>query len=56
MAQRGDSPLMKAASEDRTEVVSLLLKVGANIDLQNEVRECVTYKVIPPPLTYKCTV
>ena len=34
---------MKAASGGRTEVVSLLLEAGGNIDLQNEVRECVTY-------------
>ena len=37
MTQFGDSALMKAAREDRTEVVSLLLKAGANTDLQNKV-------------------
>ena len=33
----GDSALMMAAREGMTEVVSLLLKAGANTDLQNEV-------------------
>ena len=36
--QNGDSALMMAARWDRTEVVPLLLKAGANTDLQNEVR------------------
>ena len=31
------SPLMMAAREGRTEVVSLLLKAGANIDPKNKV-------------------
>ena len=38
ITQDGDSPLMMAAREGRTEVVSLLLKAGANIDLQNKVK------------------
>ena len=33
----GDSLLMIAARKNKTEVVSLLLEAGANIDLQNEV-------------------
>ena len=37
ITQDGDSALMIAAREGRTEVVSLLLKAGANIQLQNEV-------------------
>ena len=40
----GDSPLMIAAQEGRTEVVSLLLKAGANIDLQNKVCQYMTYE------------
>ena len=38
ITQDGDSPLMAAVKEGRTEVVSLLLKAGANIDLQNETK------------------
>ena len=37
ITQDGYSALMMAASEGRTEVVSLLLEARANIDLQNEV-------------------
>ena len=37
ITQRGDSPLMKATRNGRTEVVSLLVKAGAALDLQNEV-------------------
>ena len=33
---------MVAVWQGRTEVVSLLLAAGANIDLQNEVRACLT--------------
>ena len=36
--QDGDSALMLAAREGRTEVVSLLVKAGANTDLQNKVK------------------
>ena len=35
--QSGDSPLMEAARKGRTEVVSLLVKAGAALDLQNKV-------------------
>ena len=35
--QDGDSPLIEAARSGRTEVVSLLVKAGAALDLQNEV-------------------
>ena len=35
--QDGDSALMIAASNGWTEVVALLLKAGANTDLQNKV-------------------
>ena len=38
ITQDGDSALMIIVRKDRTEVVSLLLKAGANIDLQNKVR------------------
>ena len=38
ITQDGDSALMIAARWGRTEVVPLLLKVGANTDLQNEVK------------------
>ena len=37
ITQDGDTALMIAAQEGKTEVVSLLLKAGANIDLQDEV-------------------
>ena len=37
ITQDGDSPLMMAASNGRTEVVALLVKAGANTDLQNKV-------------------
>ena len=37
ITQDGESALMMAASEGRTEVVSLLLEAGANIHLQNKV-------------------
>ena len=37
ITQDGDSALIKAAREGRTEVVSLLVKAGANIHLQNKV-------------------
>ena len=37
ITQDGDSALMIAVREGRTEVVSLLLKAGANTDLQNKV-------------------
>ena len=40
ITQDGDSALMIAAREGRTEVVSLLLEAGANIHIQNKV-ECV---------------
>ena len=38
ITQDGDSALMIAAREGMTEVVSLLLEAGANINLQNEVK------------------
>ena len=38
ITQRGESALMLAAWEGMTEVVSLLLEAGANIDLQDEVK------------------
>ena len=38
ITQRGDSPLMVAVDRSgRTEVVSLLVKAGAALDLQNKV-------------------
>ena len=37
ITQNGDSALMVAAKKYYTEVVSLLLEAGANIDLQNKV-------------------
>ena len=37
ITQGGDSALMDAAWKGMTEVVSLLLKAGANIHVQNEV-------------------
>ena len=37
ITQDGDSPLTLAARSGRTEVVSLLVKAGAALDLQNEV-------------------
>ena len=38
ITQYGNSALMMAAREGKTEVVSLLLEAGANIHLQNEVK------------------
>ena len=35
VTQDGDSPLMLAALNGKTEVVSLLVKAGAALDLQN---------------------
>ena len=37
ITQDGESPLMLAASEGETEVVALLVKAGAALDLQNVV-------------------
>ena len=37
ITQRGESPLMEAARNGETEVVSLLVKAGAALDLQNKV-------------------
>ena len=37
IVQDGNSPLMVAAGSGRTEVVSLLVKAGAALDLQNQV-------------------
>ena len=37
ITQRGDSALILAARRGRTEVVSLLVKAGAALDLQNVV-------------------
>ena len=39
----GNSALMMAARQGRTEVVSLLLKAGANTDLQNNVHKVDSY-------------
>ena len=38
ITQDGDTALMMAAREGRTEVVSLLLEAGANTDLQKKVK------------------
>ena len=43
ITQDGDSVLTLAAREGRTEVVPLLLKAGANTDLQNKVCQHKTY-------------
>ena len=37
ITQSGDSPIILAARWGRTEVVSLLVKAGAALDLQDEV-------------------
>ena len=37
ITQSGNSPLMEAAWRGETEVVSLLVKAGAALDLQNKV-------------------
>ena len=37
ISQSGDSPLILAARWGKTEVVSLLVKAGAALDLQNKV-------------------
>ena len=38
ITQDGNSALMMAVREGRTEIVSLLLKAGANTELQNKVK------------------
>ena len=42
ITQDGESALMLAASEGETEVVSLLVKAGAALDLQDQVYKRVT--------------
>ena len=37
ITQRGESPLMEAARNGRTEVVSLLVEAGAALELQDQV-------------------
>ena len=37
ITQKGNSPLMEAVRSGGTEVVSLLVKAGAALDLQNKV-------------------
>ena len=46
ITQNGYSALMMAARKGRTEVVSLLLKAGANIHLQNEVHVGVQVQMV----------
>ena len=46
ITQRGCTSLMIAAEEGKTEVVSLLLEAGANIDLQNKVAFCLDYNFL----------
>ena len=54
ITQDGESALMKAVRKGMTEVVSLLLKAGANIDLQNKVHVSVrlTKAVSTIPIRY----
>ena len=46
ITQDGESVLIMAASEGMWDVVSLLLKAGANTDLQNKVHVGVHVKVV----------
>ena len=46
ITQYGNSALMLAAQEGMTDVVSLLLKAGANTDLQNKVYVSVHVQVV----------
>ena len=46
ITQDGDSVLMMAVREGKTEVVSLLLEAGANAHLQNKVHVGVHVKVV----------
>ena len=46
ITQDGTSPLMLAAQEGKSEVVSLLLEAGASIDLQNKVHFGVYMQVV----------
>ena len=64
ITQDGDSALMKAVREGRTKVVPLLLKAGANTDLQHKVCQFIhestgmVYKACPTnprPSTYLMT-
>ena len=45
ITQHGYTSLMLAAENGETEVVSLLLEAGANIDLQNEVAFCLDFVI-----------
>ena len=49
--QDGDSALMLAAEEGKTEAVMELVKAGANVDMQNEV--CITSFLIGIRTRYK---
>ena len=52
ITQRGESPLMLAARSGRTEVVSLLAKAGAALDLQDKVYKHVA--LIPSLSSAEC--
>ena len=43
ITQEGDSTLMRAARGGKTEVVVELVKAGANVDMQNGVRQYILY-------------
>ena len=46
ITQNGNSALMMAASEGEAEIVSLLVKAGASLDLQNEVNSSLHHSVM----------
>ena len=52
ITQYGESPLMLAARSGRTEVVSLLVKAGAALDLQDKVYKHVA--LIPSLSSAEC--
>ena len=46
ITQNGNSALMMAASDGEAEIVSLLVKAGAALDLQNEVNNPLHHSVM----------
>ena len=51
ISQDGNSALMQAAYNGRTEIVVELVKAGANLDLQNTVCQYINIYTCEPTLT-----
>ena len=54
ITQEGDSALMRAARGGKTEVVVELVKAGANVDMQNGVRQYILYGMCTCVYAYTC--